>query len=249
LIPRDRERVNAHVESAALANRRRIPATMPRSRSILLSIPAGIGMTAALAWPTAADAREPKRKGLQAETVVGVSACIPGAADCKSESESEGGTRLSGGFGIDLGWRVHPVFLVGAGYTAGWFNPTWRVDGQRIYDNAFQQGVFGVLRAYIPIWRIDIGLELSPGWSRQSFVAASPDARTYSQGFALRPGASVDFRLFKRMFIGARVDFILAFHKQLCEMQGDDRNCAVAMDVRQLPAHQVIGGVHFGVNI
>jgi hypothetical protein len=203
-------------------------------------------MTAALAWPNAADAREPKRKGGQAEALLGVSDCIPAAGDC--ESDGAGGTKPSGALGIDLGWRVHPVFFVGAGYTVGWFNPTWKVDGKRLYDDALQHGVFGVLRVYIPIWRIDIGLELSPGWSRQNFVTDATDTRTYSQGFALRPGASVDFRLFKRLFIGARVDFILAFHKQLCSMQGSERDCSLEMDVRQLPVHQVIGGVHFGVN-
>jgi hypothetical protein len=206
---------------------------MPHSHSILLPL---IGMTAALVWPNAADAREPKRKGGQAELVLGASDCIPGKGEC--ESDGAGGTKPSGALGVDVGWRVHPVFFVGAGYSVGWFNPTWKLDNQRIYENAFQQGVFGVLRVYIPIWRIDIGLELSPGWSRQTFVIKESDARAYSQGFALRPGASVDFRLGKRFFIGGRVDFILNFHKQL----------AMTMDIRQLPIHQVIGGLHFGAN-
>lgn len=217
--------------------------SMPRSRSILLPL---IGMTAALAWPNAADAREPKRKGGQAELVFGASDCIPAAGEC--ESDGAGGTKPSAALGIDLGWRVHPVFFIGAGYSVGWFNPTWEANDQRLYRNAFQQGVFGVLRVYIPIWRIDIGLELSPGWSRQTFVADGVDTRTYSQGFALRPGASVDFRLGKRLFIGARLDFILGFHKQLCELQGGASDCSIEAEVRQLPVHQVLGGVHFGAN-
>jgi hypothetical protein len=192
-------------------------------------------MTAALAWPNAADAREPKRRGVQAEAVVGASACIPASGDCKSDTRNEGKTGPSGALEVDLGWRVHPVFFVGAGYSVGWFNPTWKLSDQRIFDNAFQQAVFGVLRVYVPVWRIDIGLELSPGWSRQTFVVDGTDKRDHSNGFALRPGLSVDFRLLKRLFIGGRVDFILAFHEQ--------------MPTRQLPVHQVIGGVHFGFNI
>ncbi|MFO7562522.1 MAG: hypothetical protein R6X02_07750 [Enhygromyxa sp.] len=204
-----------------------------------------IGMTAALAWPNAANA-EPKRSGGQAELVVGGSACIPADGECRSDDGKSG---ASGALGIDLGWRAHKVFFLGAGYTVGWLNPTWELNGQDVYRNAFQQGVFGVLRVYIPIWRIDIGFELSPGWSRQTFAAAGGRRdRDYSQGFALRPGASIDFRLGRHLFVGGRIDFLINFHNRLCSIQGDQRDCSRELDIRQLPIHQVLAGVHIGAN-
>lgn len=215
---------------------------MPRPHSILLP---ALGMTAALAWPNAADAREPKRSGGQVELIAGGSACIPSEGDCRSDSGKSG---ASGALGIDLGWRAHKVFFLGAGYTVGWLNPTWEINNQPIYQNAFQQGVFGVLRVYIPIWRIDIGFELSPGWTRQTFVADGGNGRDYSQGFALRPGASVDFRLGKHLFVGGRIDFLFNFHRRLCSIRGDERNCSGELNIPQLPIHQVIAGVHIGAN-
>lgn len=208
-------------------------------------------MTAALAWSNAADAREPKRTGGQVELVFGGSDCIPAVGEC--ESDGAGGSKPSAALGIDLGWRVHKLFFVGAGYSVGWLNPTWEQNNQRLYQNAYQQGVFGVLRVYIPIWRIDIGVELSPGWSRQTFIAEADDTRDYSQGFALRPGASVDFRLGRRLFIGGRVDFLLNFHQRLCTLTEGDRDCSgeptmMMTGPRKLPVHQVIGGIHFGAN-
>ncbi|HLT39534.1 MAG TPA: hypothetical protein VK034_24790 [Enhygromyxa sp.] len=218
---------------------------MPHPLRII--IPPLVGMTAALALPNAADAREPKRSGGQVELVFGGSDCIPAAGECESD---DGGSKPSGALGVDLGWRVHKLFFAGAGYSVGWLRPTWELNNQRLYQTAHQQGVFGVLRVYIPIWRIDIGLELSPGWSRQTFVAEAGDSRSYSQGFALRPGVSLDFRLGKRLFIGGRVDFILNFHQRMCTKLGDERSCSgqLQLDPDVLPVHQVIGGVHFGAN-
>ena len=206
------------------------------------------GVAAALAWPTLAEAHEPKRSGGQAEFLLGGADCIPAKGECESEVD-DGGTKGSAGFAVDLGWRAHKAFFLGAGYTVAGFTPTWRTDnGLRAFSNAHQQGVFAVFRAYIPIWRIDIGLELSPGWSRQLFVAKADKMRTFSHGFALRPGLSVDFRLLERLFIGARVDFLLAFHTRYCTRLGNSRTCSSDRIVRQMPVHQVIAGLHFGVN-
>ena len=211
------------------------------------------GLTAVLAAPTTAHARrgnsskrdnKPKRRGGQAEVMAGASACIPGKGEC--QADSLGKTAPSVGMAIDVGWRAHPAFFIGAGYGVGWFNPTWELAGQREFRNAFQQGVFGVLRAYAPIWRIDIGFELSPGWSRQTFVAATGSTRTYSQGFALRPGLSLDIWLGKHVFIGAKVDTIFNFHREVCRKTKTTRNCDIVSDPRQSRVHQLIGGVHIG---
>lgn len=205
---------------------------------------------AALAFtPSSAEARRPnrpngpERRGGQAELMFGASACIPGRGDCRDDRL--GRTGPSVGMAFDIGWRAHPAFFIGAGYAVGWFNTTWQVDGEEQFRNAYQQGVFGILRAYIPIWRIDIGFELAPGWSRQTFVPTS-GPRQFSQGFALRPGLSLDIWLGRRMFIGAKVDTIFNFHRQVCTRGGGDLTCSTESDSRQARVHQLMGGVHFG---
>jgi hypothetical protein len=211
-----------------------------------------LGLAAALVLvPATAHARKgkdkdnkPKRKGGQAEVMVGASACVPGKGDCKADGL--GKTAPSVGMALDVGWRAHPTFFIGAGYGIGWFNPTWQLAGQREFRNAFQQGVFGILRAYVPIWRIDIGFEVAPGWSRQTFVAASGGTRTYSQGFALRPGLSLDIWLGKHVFLGAKVDLIFNFHNELCVKMSGSRTCDIENNLRQARVHQLIGGVHIG---
>ena len=206
-----------------------------------------LGLAAALLLPSTAHARKdnkPKRKGGQAEIMAGASACVPGKGDCKADGL--GKTAPSLGMAFDVGWRAHPAFFLGAGYGIGWFNPTWQLDGQREFRNAYQQGVFGILRAYIPIWRIDIGFEVAPGWSRQTFVQPGGDTRIYSQGFALRPGLSLDIWLGKHVFIGAKVDLIFNFHRELCEKTKSSRTCDIETNLRQARVHQLIGGVHVG---
>ncbi|PRQ02700.1 hypothetical protein [Enhygromyxa salina] len=212
-----------------------------------LALPAAVGLTAALALPQVAMAgknNKPVRKGGQAEVMVGASACIPGKGECTADGLGE--TAPSVGMALDIGWRAHPAFFIGGGYSVGWFNPTWQGAGAREFRSAHQQGVFGILRAYIPIWRIDIGFELAPGWSRQAFVAASGGSRTYSQGFALRPGLSLDIWLGRRVFVGAKVDFTFNFHGEVCEKTRGERVCTIERELRQSRVHQLIGGVHVG---
>ncbi len=206
-----------------------------------------LGLTAALAWPTAADAK-PERRGGQVDIVLGGSGCIPARGDCKFNN-GETLTKGSAGLAFDIGWRAHRAFFMGAGYTIGWFTPTWELEatGAKAYKAAYNQGVFAVLRAYIPIWRIDIGLEVSPGWTQTTFVGESSDTRNLSRGFALRPGLSLDFRLGKHLFLGARIDVLLNFHTGFCTKNGS-RDCGPQPTIPQVPIHQVIGGIHFGAN-
>ena len=207
----------------------------------------GLAAVLPLLIPNSAHAGEgdkPKRRGGQAEIVAGASACVPGKGDC--EAETIGQTAPSVGLAADVGWRVHPAFFIGAGYGIAWFNPTWQLAGRDQYRTAYQQGVFGVLRAYLPIWRIDIGVEVSPGWSRQTFVSANNDRRTYSQGFALRPGLSLDIWVGRHVFIGAKVDTIFNFHREVCMRTQSGRTCEIADEPRQSRVHQLVGGVHIG---
>jgi hypothetical protein len=198
--------------------------------------------------PSLAEAHEPKRSGGQVDILVGGSACIPARGDCRFDDGSRM-TRPSAGLAFDIGWRAHKAFFLGAGYTVGWFTPTWRVglNNDREFRNAYQQGAFLVLRAYIPVWIIDIGFELSPGWSQATFVGAGSELRHLSHGFALRPGMSFDFRLGRNLYLGARVDIPLSFHSRFCSVDGD-RDCGNQPTIRQLPVHQVIGGIHVGAN-
>lgn len=207
-----------------------------------------LGSFVALALPTEAHAgrgkNKPQRRGGQAEVMGGASVCIPGKGDCKSEGF--GDSKPSVGFAFDLGWRAHKTFFIGGGYGIGWFNPTWTNAMGREFRSAYNQGVFGILRAYIPIWRIDIGFELAPGWTRQTFVSKTSGVRNYSQGFALRPGLSLDIWLGRRVFIGGKVDFIFNFHNETCAKTKTSRDCTIGPDFRQTHVHQLIGGIHIG---
>jgi hypothetical protein len=220
---------------------------VPRRHSAPL-LAAGLAAGLFALAPTDAHARggknKPKRKGGQAEVMVGASACVPGKGECKDETL--GSTKPSVGMAFDIGWRAHPAFFIGAGYGIGWFNPTWETATGREFRSAYNQGVFGILRAYIPIWRIDIGFEVAPGWSRQTFVNKGGGARNYSQGFALRPGLSLDIWLGRHVFIGAKVDFIFNFHNENCLKTSSMRDCTIGDDFRQTRVHQLIGGVHVG---
>jgi len=213
----------------------------------LTSLSIGLAAALPLLLSTPAHAREgtkPKRSGGQAEVMVGPSACVPGRGEC--QADGLGASAPSLGLALNAGWRAHPAFFVGAGYGIGWFNPTWQMGGQRQFRAAYQQSVFGVLRAYIPVWRIDIGFEASPGWSRQTFVSAGGGTRSYSQGFALRPGLSVDIWVGRHVFIGAKVDSIFNFHREVCSLTGRSRTCTTRPDLSQARVHQLMGGVHVG---
>lgn len=77
-----------------------------------LSLPV-LGLSAALAWPSTADAREPKRKGGQVDILVGGSGCIPARGDCSFEEDTL--TKGSAGLAFDLGWRADKAFFLAAG--------------------------------------------------------------------------------------------------------------------------------------
>jgi hypothetical protein len=211
---------------------------------------------AAVAPRSAEAAPDVKRRGGQFEGMFGVSACIPGKADCKSNSFLDGKTGPSFGMGFTLGFRPIRSLLIGGAYNVGFFNPDYVSGTRDVYKAAYQNSVFGVIRAILPIWRVDLGLELAPGWSRQAFTIREDSltgtftgaTKEFSQGFALKVAPVVDFYITRRLFIGAKVDFIFNFHRQVCrDFEGGSRSCGPKDGDRdKASVHQVIAGFHIG---
>lgn len=203
----------------------------------------------ALSATTPAQAADVKRRGVQAEALLGGSLCVPSRADCKEASEISGSTGPSFGMGFTLGFRPIRALMLGAAYNVGWFNPDYVSEGIDIYKSAYQNSVFGVIRGIIPIWRIDLGLEIAPGWSRQAFKARDNVPvleKQFSQGFALKTAPVIDFYITRSFFIGAKLDLIWNFHRQVCVESGGSRACETRDRSDQASVHQMIFGLHLG---
>ncbi len=223
-------------------------------RSVLaLSTVLGVCVGALALAPTTAEAApNVKRRGGQFEGMVGGSLCIPGTADCKSSDNLAGKTGPSFGMGFTLGYRPIRSLMIGGAYNLGFFNPSYRNGAVDVYKSAYQNSLFGVIRGIIPVWRIDIGLELAPGWSRQTFKVNSGLSpvlgnKQFSQGFALKTAPMIDFFITRQLFIGAKFDFIFNFHRQVCvDYAEGNRTCAVRDSSDQASVHQMILGFHIG---
>lgn len=220
----------------------------------VLTLTAGLFTFTALAAPADASAApNVKRTGGQFEGMFGASLCIPGKGDCKSADTVSGKTGPSFGMGFTLGFRPIKYLLIGGAYNLGFFNPDYRDGAADVYKSAYQNSLFGVVRAIIPIWRVDIGLELAPGWSRQTFKTRGDGLfglagvdKVYSQGFALKTAPMVDFYITRRFFLGAKIDFIFNFHKEVCSASGSTSGCQKTDDNNQASVHQMLIGVHLG---
>lgn len=220
----------------------------------VLTLTAGLFTFTALAAPgDAAAAPNVKRTGGQFEGLFGASLCIPGKGDCKSADDVSGKTGPSFGMGFLIGYRPIKYLLIGGAYNLGFFNPDYKDGPADVYKSAYQNSVFGVVRAIIPIWRVDLGLELAPGWSRQTFkthgdglLGLAGVEKFYSQGFALKTAPVVDFYITRRFFLGAKIDFIFNFHKQVCSAGGGSSGCELKDKNNQASVHQMIVGVHLG---
>lgn len=220
----------------------------------------------ATAIPSSAEARpNVKRTGGQAELTLGGSLCIPGAAGCSSAVDVVGKTGPSIGAGFTLGYRPIKSLFIGAAYNVGFFNPDYRLATDAsvdVYKLAYQNSIFGVIRGIVPVWRFDFGLELAPGWSRQAFKVAdaqlvrTPPAlgeslvvsKEFSQGFALKTAPVIDIYITRQVFIGAKVDFIFNFHREVCYDHDDGarRSCFRKQADNQASVHQMIVGAHIG---
>ena len=188
----------------------------------------------------------PRREGGQIEFFAGATACIPGEADCGVEGAGiDGYTLPSFGMGVNLGWRANRWVMLGGAYRFGMFHPNYDIVAGADYNVAFQNSVYAVVRPILPIGRVDIGVDLGPGWSRQSFLRDG-DRSDYSQGFSFIVGPTIDVFVTDRFFIGAKVDFLLNAHNEVCQSAGDRTVCTNAGSRDVAPVHQVIYGIHLG---
>lgn len=215
----------------------------------------GVCVAAAVLTFTAASAADAapdvKRRGGQAEVLLGGSLCIPSRADCKTATDVIGKTGPSMGLGFTLGFRPIRSLMIGAAYNAGFFNPDYLAYGSKAdaFRFAYQNSVYAVVRGIIPVWRFDIGFEIGPGWSRQVFTSqrgALPYDRQFSQGFSLKTAPVVNLYITRQFFIGAKIDFLWNFHREVCTQTGDSRVCMTKATDDQASVHQMIVGVNLG---
>ena len=185
------------------------------------------------------------RRGVQLEFQAGATACMPSNGACGIGGTGLGGATLpSFGMGINVGWRVNPFFMVGGGYRFGMFHLGSDLQDAG-YQFAHQNSFYALARPIFPVSRVDIGIDLGAGYSIQIFER-SGDNRTYSQGFSLLLGPTIDVFLTDRFFIGAKVDFLLNAHFRRCEVSDGSTSCASPGATDIAPVHQVIYGVHVG---
>jgi hypothetical protein len=188
----------------------------------------------------------PRREGGQIEFFAGATACIPGEAECNIDAAGiDGFTLPSFGMGVNLGWRANRYVMLGGAYRFGMFHPDFDVVAASDYRFAYQNSIYAVVRPILPIGRVDIGVDLGPGWSRQVFQRDG-DRRDYSQGFSFIIGPTVDVFVTDRFFIGAKVDFLLNAHAEVCSQAGNRTTCTGASSRDVAPVHQVIYGIHLG---
>jgi hypothetical protein len=187
--------------------------------------------------------RGPRREGGQLELLLGATACMPGESQCSVDDD--GRTWPSFGGGVNLGWRINPYFMIGAGYRYGMFHPDYDFIAARDYDFAHQHGVYALFRPILPIGRVDLALDIGPGYSGQFFERGGNE-RDFSHGFSFIFGPSIDVFVTDRFFIGAKVDFLLNSHRQVCTKTADRTVCTEPGDDAIAPVHQVIYGLHLG---
>ena len=193
--------------------------------------------------PVIAERRGPRRQGGQIELLLGATACLPGETRCNIDDD--GRTWPSFGGGVNLGWRVNPYFMFGVGYRYGMFHPDYDFVAASDYDFAHQHSVYALFRPIIPIGPVDIGLDIGPGYSGQFFERGGNE-RDFSHGFSFLFGPSINVFVTDRFFIGAKVDFLLNSHRQICTATGERTVCTEPGNEDVAPVHQVIYGLHLG---
>jgi hypothetical protein len=201
----------------------------------------------ALAAPASAKPNV-KRKGGQWGVLLGGSVCLPGKASCSRDTvEIAGESRPSLGLGAELGYRTGKYLFFGAAYNLGFLVPSYEIEDQADYKIAYQNSVYGVVRPILPVWRLDIGLDLAPGFSRIAFKREGGDKdKDYSQGFSFKLGPVVDIFITKRIFLGLKADFLLNAYRKTCVKEGDTTTCHETGEDDVTPVHQMIFGLHVG---
>ncbi|RMG94346.1 MAG: hypothetical protein D6705_16520 [Deltaproteobacteria bacterium] len=207
-------------------------------------------IAAAAAWvvPAAGWARpNVDRTGGHAAATVGAAGCLPGKAPCARDDAADlapGRTKLGFGFGAELGFRWKYV-LLGAAYDFGMLRPDYDVVNGPDYTYAYQHGVYALVRPILPLWRIDLGLDLAPGFSRQTFRNEAKQ-KEFSQGFSMRVGPVATIFLTRRFFLGARVSFLVNAHTRTCRDDGNLRTCSRDGGDYLAGVHQVLFGIVIG---
>jgi hypothetical protein len=211
-----------------------------------------LAAAAALALATPASAKPNiKRKGGQWGVLLGGSVCLPGRASCSREEAADvtivGEARPSLGLGAELGYRTGKYLFFGAAYNLGFFDPTYEITDDTNYKIAYQNSVYGVVRPMLPVWRLDFGLDLAPGFSRVAFKREGGGSdKDYSQGFSFKIGPVIDIFISKRIFLGLKADFLLNAYRKTCVKEGDTTTCHETSEDDVTPVHQVIFGLHVG---
>lgn len=223
---------------------------MPRYATLRsLSIAAAVIASQAVATPASAD---PNRRGIQVEGMIGGAGCLDGRVDCERDEPDDllsGRSRPSFGTGVALGVRPLRWLMVGGLYRWGMFDPAYRSDGQDTYRWSGQHTAAVFVRPIIPIWRVDLGLNIAPGYSRQVFRRHGPVDRDYSQGFALLTGPTVDIFVTEHLFLGGEVDLIFNTQRRACQRREQGTTCFDIGDGDQpspAPTHQLLFGFHIG---
>lgn len=192
-----------------------------------------------------------KRKGGQWGIMLGGSTCIPGKAKCARDNLEDGGitidgkTRPSFGLGAELGYRLNKWAFVGASYNLGFFDTSYEVNNTDYYKRGYQNSIYGVFRPIVAAWRFDFGLGMGPGFSRQVFVTEDGN-KDYSQGFSWKFAPTIDLFVSRRVFVGAKMDFLLNAHNKTCRQEGGTSVCNATQDRDIAPVHQMLFGIHLG---
>jgi len=180
--------------------------------------------------------------------MIGGAACIDGRVDCESDSVLlNGQTKPSFGVGATLGVRPLRWLMVGALYRWGMFNARYEVEDSSAFKWSGQHTAAVFARPILPIWRLDLGLNVGLGYSRQVFRREQGSDRDYSQGFAVLLGPTADIFVTKRLFLGAEVDVIFNTQSRVCQQRGSQTTCLENLEERSpAPTHQLLFGFHIG---
>lgn len=195
---------------------------------------------AALARPGEAG----RRRGGQLDAVFGISGCMAGPTACSMGDRASRPPGPLFGTGINVGWRVHAYFMLGIGYSLGFFGPA--SSSPTGFNRAFQNSVLAVFRGYLPADRLDFGFEVSPGWSRVSFKADRTKSMSYSEGFVLRPAVSASYWISDHLFLGLRFDSLINMHQKLCVVSGQRAVCDLGDRGRRGSVATFVSGIHIG---
>lgn len=168
-----------------------------------------------------------RRRGIYSSLTLGLASCMEGRNNAKCGGPLEADTKPSFGLTKEVGFRI-PWVLVGASYSLGFVRPSWRGVSSDLVDLkvGYQHSLLAVIRPTLPIWRVDLGFNFAPGWSRQVFKADKFSNRSYTQGFALGLGFVASVNITRGWIVGLRWDTIRNYHSKGCLLnENTDKIC------------------------